>query len=48
MKKKAKRKMTRVHTRKLDRMVARYVMKRSGVPRVNRKFSENWKSYLEV
>lgn len=45
---KQKRKMTRVHTRKLDRMVARYVMKRRGVPRVNRKFSENWKSYLEV
>ena len=48
MKKKAKRKMTRAHTRKLDRMVARYVMKRRGVPRVNRKLSENWKSYLEV
>ena len=42
---KHKRKMTRIHTRKLDRMVAKHNMKKAGVPKPNKHFAENWRSW---
>ena len=46
MEKKARRKMTRIHTRKLDRLVAKHNMKKAGVPKPNKHFSENWRSWV--
>ena len=35
----------RYHSRKIDRGVARYNMKRAGIIKVNKKLSEHWKQY---
>lgn len=37
---------TRVHTRKLDRLVARTRMKNRGMVKVNKHFADNWKAYV--
>ncbi len=46
MEKKARRKMTRVHTRKLDRLVAKHNMKKAGVHKPNKHFAENWRAWI--
>ena len=50
MKKKSKRVSTRVHTRELDRLVARRAMKKAGVgffrkPPKGDLFAANWREY---
>ena len=35
----------RYHDRKIDRGVARYNMKRAGIPKVNKKLSKLWREY---
>ena len=47
-KKKSRRVRTQVHTRKLDRSVARANMKKVGIPKVNRAFAQNWKRFVEA
>lgn len=41
-----KRKSTRVHTRKLDRGVARFAMKKQRIPHPNKKLSEHWREFV--
>ena len=54
MQKNVKRVSTQVHTRSLDRMVARNNMKKRGITNINKKkvdgsfFSENWRNYITV
>lgn len=51
---KQKRVSTQVHTRKLDRMVARNNMKKKGVVHINKEgadgsfFSNHWREYVTV
>ena len=42
---KAKRKSVRIHTRKIDRGVARHELKASGVHRPNKRLSELWRKF---
>lgn len=41
---------TQVHTRKLDRMVARENMKKLGIVHINKNnfFANNWRNYITV
>ncbi len=49
-----KRVSTQVHTRKLDRMVARKNMEKKGITQINKVksdasfFSKNWRDYVTV
>ena len=51
---KVKRVPTQVHTRKLDRMVARRNMKKQGMVHINKDgvngsfFANNWREYVTV
>ena len=51
---KVKRVPTQVHTRKLDRMVARRNMKKQGMVHINKdgvngsSFANNWREYVTV
>ena len=51
---KVKRVPTQVHTRKLDRMVARRNMKKQGMVHINKDgingsfFASNWREYVTV
>lgn len=42
-----KRVPTRVHSRKIDRNVARVQMKKAGVHRPNKRIAYNWRLYSE-
>ena len=44
---KTKRVPTRVHSRKIDRNVARTQMKKAGVHRPNKRIADNWRLYSE-
>lgn len=54
MQNKIKRVPTQVHTRKLDRMVARRNMKKRGIVHINKDgvngsfFANNWREYVAV
>ncbi len=41
---------TQVHTRKLDRMVARENMKKLGIVHINKNnfFANNWRNYITI
>lgn len=49
-----KRAVTQVHTRKLDRMVARRNMEKKGIRQINKDkadgsfFANNWREYVNV
>ena len=43
--KRDKRKSTRVHDRKIDRLVAKHNMKIAGVPKPNKHMHENWREW---
>ena len=51
---KTKRVPTQVHTRKLDRMIARKNMEKKGVTQINKIngdasfFSKNWRDYVTI
>lgn len=51
---KTKRVPTQIHTRKLDRMVARKNMEKKGITQINKVkddasfFADNWRSYVGV
>ena len=42
---KAKRIPTRVHSRKIDRNVARVQMKKAGFTRPNKRLADNWRRF---
>ena len=44
---KAKRIPTRVHSRKIDRNVARVQMKKAGFTRPNKRLADNWRRFSE-
>lgn len=44
---KKKRVPTRVHSRKIDRNVARHQMKKMGVHRLNKCLDTDWRNYAE-
>ena len=44
---KAKRIPTRVHTRKIDRNVARTALKKSGFHRPNKILKDHWRQFSE-
>lgn len=52
--KNSKRVPTQVHTRKLDRMVARNNMKKKGIVHINKDgadgsfFANNWRKYIAI
>lgn len=48
MNKKYKRVPTRIHTRKLDRLVAKEILKKRGYVHVNDLVSPNWRKLTEV
>ena len=52
MRKRSRRVSTRVHDRKIDRLVAKYKMKKAGVPKPNKQMSKdnsdgtkNWREW---
>jgi hypothetical protein len=45
--KKYKRVPTRIHTRELDRLVAKTILKKRGYPNVNKLVSPNWRKLRE-
>lgn len=50
--KSSERRLTQVHTRKLDRMVAHENMKKAGYTRINKgkpsAFSREWRKFINV
>lgn len=46
MHRKDRRKSTRVHDRKIDRLVAKHNMKKAGVLKPNKRFAEVWRSFV--